>query len=321
LRLAKKVSTIFWRTMWERFGVVSIKTRDASSIYRHIFKDKETLRASILSSLHENLASQNTRINSEMMAGLAERVIAHVEHRKALSLKDHLEKHHPEIISNRLEVLQMAFGTMCYWEMIILNLARKFEIEIYSDRTHDNETREIRNLRSIILDIERRTPGIRLDLHPFRKVRNAIVHSNFHQVILKARDLPSGANFDLGRSSVFMARLSTGTVSNLSDMTGFDEFQTVDQFGWLLASAGGDLLEIIISDFRDCCENIETLVHFHALAHSGNEHLRSQIFERGEAIGDEDLTRFRASCVEFGRPEEWVNALALKVNSLLTPTP
>lgn len=307
LHYRSKIETWWYGFIWRRFGWVKIRLPSSPHLYQLPYFDKECVRAAIMKELHGSIGFRE-EINDEFISQLAEGVLAGIERRSSLTIQDFLKKFHPEIIANRALVFQIVLGVVCYWEFEVLNLARKLEVNLYKNGSKDNETLSYRRLEDIIDGLLEAAPGVRLNLHQLRELRNSLLHSNFHQLIQKSSAFTKNGELQFDPHSIMMIRIKEPNPKPVSifDFKEKDRFQEIDSHGWFLAAATSPLFEFLIAKFKESLNEIGSLITFHALSFEELEPLKEKVFSEG-VLTEEDCAKFKAKHMSMSGADMLLN--------------
>ena len=284
----------------ERFGYINVLNKD--QVLKGI-TDSDVLQALIFGALMNGIEMKSPA-KAEHLQDIARGVVFRLKKLKALSLAEFLKSVEQPIFLDRQITFAIGAGVASYWEVQVKLLAQQIGIDIYEETVRAKaKSPSTRDIEPIIEDIKKRLPRIDFRFGRLVKLRNAIVHGNFHQIRTTASESRKGDVRNSFKGKVMMANIANVADSiYLSEEKDFETIKNVGLFGWFLETGNSALFENVIQEFQNGCFLINAVVHLKSLSFQETTGFYEKVCVNGQRPTADERGQFLNVRKIFDRP-------------------
>lgn len=210
------------------------------------------------------------------------------------SFSDIIESNLSGIFQSGLYYYSMVVSVSIVWEFKVKLLAARFNIKLGRkkiERIGDKPVLKYRNLEDIIGDIEKFSKRLKLDFTNLRKIRNALLHANFHQLRTEVNNMYPEL-IDKHRGNVITANTTTGAVRNLSDDMSEEEIVESDILSWFIDTTNSQLLKTVLSSYEHSLSGINQIIGFKSFSFDNRARLFKKLICDGQRLSETEVAEY-----------------------------
>ncbi len=298
LSLGKSASLI--RRVLDKFllkcGYLRIKLPQDGGRRLAQFSDVDLLKAVIGNTVFKKL-DMKSPAKEELLADLVNEIHAGILKTESLSIYEQLTEMHPEILRDRMMLSVLGCGIIAYWELLVKSCAQVLNLDIYCEQEYEGQKFFVfKKLDDVVELVTSALPGLSLNLGTLRKLRNELLHGNFHRLHTlfvnlkpkKYRAKYEGQVWKMSPTGAFETK-------RMSEIELFNEIKANGLFGWFLNAATSPMFEELILMFKSSCEALHHVIAFKAVCYDELKPMFSKLCVQGAALKKNEIDQIKTA--------------------------